>query len=149
MLLLPVKCNLAGGVTGLAYRIVGSAGDAAVPVLAWEPEAVTETAEEALGVTRRAPASELAAMWLQGLLAAGPRATREAERLALAVGISPTALRKARKALGVEGCPDGKRGNWLLRLPLGAATALALPEGGAEVAVAESSAEGEAQAAAS
>ena len=149
MLFLPVKCNLRGGATGLAFRIQGSAADPSVPVLAWEDEAVTETAEEALGAARRAPAAELAAMWLRGLLAAGPMASRDVDHLAVAAGISPTALRKARKALGVEGCPDGKRGNWLVRLPGDEVAGLALPEGGAEAAVAESSAEGEAQAAAS
>ncbi|MBM4042301.1 MAG: hypothetical protein FJ290_27725 [Planctomycetes bacterium] len=117
MLFLPVKCNLVGGATGLAYRIVGSEGDPAVPVLAWEAEAVAEEAEEALGAVRRAPAGELAAMWLRGLLAAGPRATRDVERLAAAVGISPTALRKARKALGVEGHHSGAGNAWALSLP--------------------------------
>ncbi|HUT33009.1 MAG TPA: AAA family ATPase, partial [Planctomycetota bacterium] len=34
-LFLPVKCNLAGGVTGLAYRVVPSADDPEVPILAW------------------------------------------------------------------------------------------------------------------
>ncbi len=117
MLLLPVKCNLLGGATGLAFRIQGSAGDPSVPVVAWEPQAVTEAAEEALGATRRAPAVELAAMWLRGLLAAGPRASRDVERLAAAAGVSPTALRKARKALGVEGCHGGTGNAWALQLP--------------------------------
>ncbi len=132
MLFLPVKCNLVGGAQGLAYRIVGSDRDPSVPVLAWEAEPVAEGAEEAFASTRRAPAAELAMMWLRGLLAAGPRTTRDVERLAAAAGISPTALRKGRRALGVESCPQGKRGDWLVRLPGDAARVPMLPKAGAE-----------------
>ncbi|HUT37553.1 MAG TPA: hypothetical protein VNE39_29000, partial [Planctomycetota bacterium] len=128
MLLLPVKCNLAGGVTGLAYRIVGSAGDASVPVLAWEPEAVTATAEEAFGVTRRAPTlCEQAQAWIAGLLCRGPLLAQEVEERARGAGFSSETLRRARRALGVVAYHKGFGSPWVWGLPgaQGAATASA------------------------
>jgi len=118
LLFLPVKCNLAGGVTGLAYRIVGSAADPSVPVLAWEPEAVTVTAEEAFNASPRRSLTprEEATAWLEGLLSAGPMGAKEVAELARAAGFSLTTLKRARRALGVMSFHERVGAPWMLRL---------------------------------
>ena len=118
MLFLPVKCNLAGGVTGLAYRIVPSPQDAAVPVLAWEPEPVALTAEEGLGISAARPSRcETAAKWLEGLLRRGPLPAQDVERMGLAAGFSMPTLRRARRVVDVVAFHDGATAPWMLRLP--------------------------------
>jgi len=117
LLFLPVKCNLAGGVTGLAYRIVPSAQSPDVPVLAWERGAVALSAEEALdaranAITRR----EQAGTWLECVLANGPKPAAQVEEQALAAGFSLITLRRARRELEVETYRTGFGTTWLWRL---------------------------------
>ena len=115
-LLVPVKCNLASGVTGLAYRIVPHPENPALPTVAWEPEPVALTAEEAMAapsLTRR----EEAAAWLAGLLSGGPLPCEEVERRAKEAGYSVATLRRAKQELGVEAH----------RLGFGASCAWSLP----------------------
>ena len=118
LLFLPVKCNLAGGVTGMAYRIAPSAQSPEVPVLDWEAEPVALTAEEALDF--RAPAftrRQRAAAWLEGLLSRGPLPTQEVERLAQAEGFSVPTVCRARRELGVVAFHANAQSPWTLRLP--------------------------------
>ena len=119
MLFLPVKCNLAGGVTGLAYRIVPSAGSEEVPVLCWESAPVAMTAAEALeGRGRRPPTPrEEAAGWLAGVLSAGPMANEEVERRARVARISATALRRAKHEMGTVAYRESFETPWMVRLP--------------------------------
>ncbi len=65
MLLLPIKCNLVGGVTGLAYRIVPHPDNPALPIVAWEPEPVAMTADEAMEALPKPTPREEAAEWLR------------------------------------------------------------------------------------
>lgn len=129
LLFLPLKCNLAGSVTGLAYRIVPSAAAPDVPVLAWEPGPVTLSAEEALNVraavlTRR----EEAAAWLAGLLAAGPMASSEVERRALAAGFPLRTLVRAKQETGARAARLGA--GWVWRLPADEPAPAAVDEAG-------------------
>jgi len=97
---------------------VPSVGDPAVPVLAWEPEPVALSAEEALGVSAGRPSRrDTAAKWLEGLLSRGPLASTEVERLGLAAGFSARTLRRARQALGVACDHSAPTVPWMLRLP--------------------------------
>ncbi|HPD15018.1 MAG TPA: AAA family ATPase [Planctomycetota bacterium] len=117
LLFLPLKCNLAGGVTGLAYRIVPSAAAPDVPVLAWEPGPVTVWAEDALdarltAATRR----ERAGLWLEEVLAGGPVPAAEVEARAKAAGIALITLRRAKRELGVVAARSVFGGAYLWRL---------------------------------
>ncbi|HUT36440.1 MAG TPA: AAA family ATPase [Planctomycetota bacterium] len=114
LLFLPVKCNLAGGVTGMAYRVVPSPQDARVPVVAWEPEPVELTAAEALeeaGVAlgRR----EQAAAWLEELLADGPLPSLEVERRAREAGLARRTLMRAKGDAGAVAFRQSRQGAWL------------------------------------
>ena len=119
MLFLPVKCNLAGGVTGMAYRIVPSPRSEEVPVLSWEAAPVAMTAEEALdAVRRRSPTRrEEAAGWLAGLLAAGPVASKEVEERAWEAGFSRRTLFRAKEEAGVVTFLPRYHSAWMWRLP--------------------------------
>lgn len=76
-LVLPIKNNLAPDAGGLAYRIEGrGAGDC--PVVAWEPDAVNVSADDALTADARQAgagtgALEEATEWLRDFLAGGPQ----------------------------------------------------------------------------
>ncbi len=118
LLFLPLKCNLAGGVTGLAYRIVPSAQSPDVPVLAWERGAIALSAEEALDARASAAGRrEQAGLWLESALADGPRPAAEVEKQAQAAGFSSITLRRARYDLDVETIRTGFAASCLWRLP--------------------------------
>jgi len=117
LLFLPVKCNLAAGVTGMAYRIVPSAQSEAVPVLAWEAEPLEMTAQEAFALGDMVTRLEQAAAWLEGLLSAGPRPVREVERLAHDAGFRSETLKRAKRALGILARHRGFGSPWVWGLP--------------------------------
>jgi hypothetical protein len=134
LLLLPVKCNLAGGVRGMAYRIVPSPQSEAVPVLAWEAEPVEMTAEEALKVTH-APSltrREEAVAWLAGLLSGGRVPCEEVERRAKDAGFSVMTLRRAKRELGVEAHHEGFGTPWMWGLPEEHSARFPAPDGASE-----------------
>jgi hypothetical protein len=117
-LVLPVKNNLAPDATGLAYTI--GTGENAAPVVLWEPEAVTVTAEEAL-----APAvsdddrSELADAkeWLREMLANGPVRADELQRDAKGAGHAWRTLNRAKAVLRVRSAKGSFSGKWTWELP--------------------------------
>lgn len=118
-LVLPIKCNLSPDSTGLAYRI-GTA-ESGAPIIEWETDPVTITADEALAVLReddgeRSQADE-ATDWLRDALAAGPERAKDVQRRAHADGIGDKALRRARERLGVRSEQLGFHGGWVLALP--------------------------------
>ncbi len=115
MLLLPVKCNLIGGATGLAYRIVPHPSDPAQPVIAWESGSVPMTADEAMEPPPRLTPREEAAEWLKQLLAAGPLPSGEVERQAREAGFTVMTLRRAKTELGIVPYREGA--TWMSRLP--------------------------------
>ena len=117
MLFVPVKCNLSAGISGLAYRIVPSPHDPAVPIVAWEPGAVALTADEAMEPLPKATLREAAAEWLEGVLAAGPVLTQEVERRGRQAGYSARTLVRAKESLGIVAFREGYQGPYLWRLP--------------------------------
>lgn len=120
-LLLPIKNNIAPDTGGLAYRIE-PLGVGGCPAVAWEPDAVSVSADEALsgdrdeagGRTERDDAAE----WLSDLLADGPRPTRDVERDAREAGFSIATVRRAKAAIGVLSRKPAFGGPWEWMLPV-------------------------------
>lgn len=115
MLLLPVKCNLAGSIKGMAYRIVPHPANPALPTVAWEPEPVAMTAQEAMEALPKPTPREDAAEWLKQLLSVKPLPSSEVERRAREAGFAPRTLQRAKAALGIISDREGT--GWLWRLP--------------------------------
>jgi hypothetical protein len=114
-LFLPLKNNLGDDRNGLAYRLIDGA-------VAWEPDTITTTADDALaaeadregGQGVRAECKE----WLRDLLAGGPIPVKDAEAQAKAAGFSAGTLRRAREELPIKvyAAPGVRAGPWLWRL---------------------------------
>ena len=118
-LVLPVKINLAADVLGLAYEI-RSAESGETAVVAWEPDPVEVSADEALGSDRgHADDGEDAASWLREALNDGELPAAEVLRQGRANGFTDKATRKAFKSIGGtrrrEGFGPG--GIWYWKLP--------------------------------
>ncbi len=81
-LFLPIKSNLGRDIAGLSYTVMEENGH---PSLAWSPDPVTITADDAMAVdkprTHDAERQEAKA-WLQSTLADGPVAVKEIEQQA-------------------------------------------------------------------
>lgn len=119
-LMLPAKCNLSPDTTGLAYTmetVDTSAGSQ--PVIAWEPEPVTVTADEALAVEASEGRTEReeATAWLCDYLAAGPKTAREVQAAARDAGLTLATVRRAKDALGVRTTKTRFDGGWEWALP--------------------------------
>ena len=119
-LFLPVKNNLALDRYGLAYCIFSDEPDGA-PVIEWDPEPVTMTADEALESVSTAKqgggALGKAIGWLRAKLADGPVPANELEEQALQDGITKGTYYKARSRLGVRSTPAGYGGSRMCCLP--------------------------------
>ncbi len=124
-LLLPLKNNLGRDAVGFAFRIVSDGADDP-PRIAWDPERVTETADEVLSRGRpraeragRGEALEQACEFLTTFLAGGPRPAADVMEGAEANAIGKPSLKRAKKKLGViaekeQGKLDGV---WIWSLP--------------------------------
>jgi putative DNA primase/helicase len=99
-LFLPLKANLAEPAHGLAYRIVAEQGQ---PRIAWEPGAVTVTAEEALAALAKCGrgAADEAEEFLRDELADGPLAAADLRARADAAGQAWRTVQRAADDLGV------------------------------------------------
>ena len=115
MLLLPVKCNLAGSIKGMAYRILPHPANPALPTVAWEPEPVAMTAQEAMEIMPNPTPRERAAEWLKQALAAGALPSSEVERQAREAGFTLRTLRRAKTGLDILSYREGT--GWMWRLP--------------------------------
>jgi putative DNA primase/helicase len=98
-LLLPLKNNLAADIQGLAYQLEPYGPDGA-PVVAWDAEPVSMTADEALNSQGKKPGPKPerrqdAKQWLTEQLAAGPRHAGDLEAEAVSAGINVRTLRRA------------------------------------------------------
>ena len=120
-LLLPIKNNIAPDTGGLAYRIE-PLGVNACPIVAWEPDPVSLTADEALGSdqaemggTARGEAVE----WLREQLSGGPRSAKDIKDAAESDGIKSRTLDRAKKVLDVHVRREGfaEDGRWVWALP--------------------------------
>jgi putative DNA primase/helicase len=125
-LLLHAKNNLAMPPQGLAFTIrqsiVGANGQGIVASrVAWDPEPVTVTADEALAVEAAASPKghqrEEAKDFLQQLLADGPVGVDHVNKQAGALGLTPRTLKRARADLGVIATKGAFEGGWALSLP--------------------------------
>jgi 5S rRNA maturation endonuclease (ribonuclease M5) len=130
-LILPIKNNLGDDETGLAYRIMETAGNDQ-PHVEWEPEVVYTTVNEALGIDRteddvsesaedkerRQSQVAEAVDWLTSYLNDGEKPAKEVITAAKADGIAQRTLDRAKPRAGVvarrEGFADG--GRWMWRL---------------------------------
>lgn len=114
-LFMPAKNNLAADMGGLAYSIVEAENGA--PLIAWENEPVSMTADEALAVeSDDRSATDEAMDFLRELLADGPMKASEAQKEARLAGISEKPLRRAREKLGIKPRKDTFSGPWVWAL---------------------------------
>jgi len=120
-LILPVKTNLGPDNSGVAYAI-GAAGNGA-PMVEWEPEPVTTTAEEALApsdANEERSEREEAVEWLRGALQHGSRRVSELRKDANGYGIAERTLQRARRAIGAIVEREGFGGPCRWALPISA-----------------------------
>jgi hypothetical protein len=124
-LMVAIKNNLAADTAnGVAFTIEPRGPDGA-PVVCWEPDPVTITADEAMSPEpkRRGPAAECreeAANWIRGALADGPRLASEvAEEAVEGQGLAKRTLDRARQEIGVVAFRPQNPGPWWWRLPDG------------------------------
>lgn len=112
-LVVPIKCNLSKDGTGLAYRIGERDG---APVIEWEVEPVTVSAEEALAAANQDNESrsqtDEAVDWLRRELDSGPAKAADVQKQARLAGISDKALRRARERLGIRPHKTEFSGGW-------------------------------------
>jgi len=114
-LLLPIKCNIAPDLTGLAYRIISRQ---AGPVVQWESDPISISADDALGADDPdGGALAEATAWLGHVLADGAAPGADVKRQAKADGIAPRTLDRAKRKLGIVCRPDGFGGPWLWEFP--------------------------------
>ena len=117
-LLLPVKNNLGADTLGLAFAVVSEPEDGP-PVIAWEPDPVNISADDALAEERAEEGSALgeAVDWLRDTLGDGPMEGKNVKGRARTDGIAQRTLDRAKAKLGVIAGPDGFGGPWVWRLP--------------------------------
>ncbi len=117
-LFMPMKNNLANDSTGLAYSVMAS--EAGNPVIAWETEPVTITAEEALAPSdsgEERTETDWAVTVLEEMLSNAPLPALEIKKQARSAGIGDKALRRAREKLGVITRKSDFKGGWEWTLP--------------------------------
>jgi hypothetical protein len=118
-LLLPIKNNIAPDTGGLAYRIEPLGVDGC-PAVAWEPDAVNVSADDALagdrdhggGRTERDDAAE----WLRDYLRDGPKLARDVLTESKAAGFSKRTIDRAKPAAGVRTRKQAFGGGWVWEL---------------------------------
>lgn len=113
-LFLPIKNNLALDQSGLACRIVDAHG---VPVVQWEAEPVTVSAEALLSPPsdhERADASreEEARAWLDEQLRGGPTAVKDLQAAARGAGFSWRTIERAKAGLSIKASKGSMGGGW-------------------------------------
>ena len=120
-LMLAMKNNLGPDGSGLAYCLMQTEPDGPA-VVAWEPDPVMITANEALaaherqGEKREKGKVEASGDWLREQLGGGPLPKLELERRAREAGMSWASVRRAQHVLGIRPRKAGD-GPWLWGLP--------------------------------
>lgn len=119
-LMLPIKCNIAGDVSGLSYSIVDRDG---VPVVEWSPDAVRTTVDEALGAAnangKQSPKKRDVKAWLKAKLVGGAIPANDVLHDGQADGFSEKLLRWAKKEMNVSSYAEGFGSDavWFWSLP--------------------------------
>jgi KaiC/GvpD/RAD55 family RecA-like ATPase len=124
-LFLPLKNNIGNDRSGLAFAIESAqvkspAGLIETSRVAWEPDPVTVTADEAMtpqGDPEERSALDDARQFLLGLLADGPVRAGQIKRDAVGAGFNWRTIQRAADRLGIERQKDGMRGGWTWKLP--------------------------------
>lgn len=118
-LFLPVKNNIGKDETGLAFSVesVSIAGGIETSRIAWEADAVTITADEALsqddqGSEEGSSALDEAKEWLSDFLADGPQLSNDVKRNANQAGIAWATVKRAKAALGIKPTKDKTSMAW-------------------------------------
>jgi hypothetical protein len=116
-LVLPIKTNLTGVRTGLAYRIGtrGVDGVGTQPVIEWESRMVEVTADQALAAKDHRHRSKPNPV--VNFLRDGPRLVKTIEEEAEGEGYTPKQLKTARKIIGIVPYRETIPGPWFWRLP--------------------------------
>lgn len=120
-LFLPIKNNIGNDKLGFAFRIESVTLPSGIKTskIVFEPEAVTEQADEVLAdqaTDEERSELEGAKDFLQELCIIGPTAKQVYVR-AEEAGYSKATIRRAQKALNIKPSKDGKSGPWVWRLP--------------------------------
>lgn len=118
-LLLPIKNNIAPDTGGLAYRIEPLGVDGC-PAVAWEPDPVNVSADDALAGDRdegggRTERDE-AADWLRDYLSHGPKLARDVLTESKEAGFSKRTIDRAKPAAGVRTRKEAFGGGWVWEL---------------------------------
>lgn len=117
-LFLPQKNNLAPESQGLAFTISSATNGA--PILLWDAEPVTITADEALSPhfeDEQSPKRSAAQDWLRDLLRDGPLPANEVREQAEQSGQAWATVRRAQDALGIKPTKTRFDGQWTWSLP--------------------------------
>lgn len=118
-LLLPIKNNIAPDTGGLAYRIEPRGVDGC-PAVAWEPDPVNVSADEALAGDRKEGGGRSerddAAAWLRDYLADGPKLAQDVLRESKAAGFSKRTIDRAKAPAGVRPRKEAFSGGWVWEL---------------------------------
>lgn len=117
-LVMPVKNNLAKDNTGLAYSVITAENGA--PLIVWESEPVTITADEALAPSDsndEKTDGDWATEVLKDILLDGPMQVVDVNSEAKSAGISQKSLRRAKEKLGIKSKKGGFKGGWVWSLP--------------------------------
>ncbi|OGZ10753.1 MAG: hypothetical protein A3C93_05555 [Candidatus Lloydbacteria bacterium RIFCSPHIGHO2_02_FULL_54_17] len=112
-LFLPAKNNLAQDITGLAYKVITA--ENGQPVIVWELEPITVTADEALTPfepNEEHTATDEAVGFLRDLLSGGSMKAHEVKKEAREAGISEKSLRRGRERLGIKPRKSAFEGGW-------------------------------------
>lgn len=121
-LFLPLKNNIGNDQNGLAFTLESHRLPSGIETsrVAWEDEAVTVTADEAMASTdtngERSGTDE-AMGWLRDILSAGPMKVSDVKQEARDGGIGVKALRRAKEKLGIKSRKEGFDEGWLWSLP--------------------------------
>ena len=118
-LLLPTKINLAPDSQGLAFAIESHGPDGS-PIVCWEAEPVTVSADEAMS-PKRGPAPDVrqeAADWLREQLAAGAMPAKDVAELGDDAGFSKRTLQRAYRDMGGKPSREGFGGPIHWSLPI-------------------------------
>ena len=117
-LFMPAKNNIAKDTTGLAYLVVETENK--IPLIAWELEPVSITADEALAtpeLDQERTATDEASDFLLETLSNGPMKVSEIQKEARSAGIGEKPLRSARLRLGIKPYKQDFNGGWWWKLP--------------------------------